>query len=109
MYIAMKYPLKQIAENISGIWVNKKYDLLLGLPPHNTFTFADNTGEGINGEYFIIQPSEDHFPTLRLIDSEGMNHDYVINELIIFDTLIISHEGEIIHFKNVPPDEYEQQ
>lgn len=105
----MKYPLKDIAKNISGIWVNEQYDLLLGLPPHATFSFADNTGEGLNGEYFIVQPSDNHYPILRLIDSTGMSHDYVINELIVFDTLIISNEGEIIHFKNVPPDEYEQQ
>lgn len=105
----MKYPLKIIEENISGIWGNEQYDLLLGLPPHNIFSFADNTGEGIEGEYFIVQPSEAHFPTLRLIDSDGISHDYVINELIVFDTLIISREGETIHFKNVPPDEYEQE
>lgn len=104
----MKYPIKHIAENISGIWVNQKFDLILALPPYNTFTFADNTGEGIHGEYCIVQPSHEHFPILRLIDSDSMIHDYVINELIVFDTLIISGEGEVIHFRNVSPDEYEK-
>lgn len=104
----MRYPLKEIEENISGIWVNDKYDLLLGLPPSPVFTFGDNTGEGIDGHYFIVQPSDNHYPILRLTDSTGMSHDFVINELIVFDTLIISREGETIHFKNVSPDDYEQ-
>src|SRR5688500_19034054 len=102
----MKYLLKEITDNISGIWANKKYELILGL--NNVFTFEERkSGEIIDGTYSIIQPTEDHYPTLRLTELNGMNHDYVINELTVFETLTISHEGERIHFKNVPPDEYD--
>lgn len=103
----MKYPLKLLQENISGIWVNERYDLILGMQPYSIFTFADDTGKGIDGKYSVVQPSEDSFPILRLVDSEGISHDFVINELFVFDTLIISREGEIIHLKNVLPDDYE--
>jgi hypothetical protein len=97
--------IKQISENISGIWVNQKYELLLGL--NNVFAFEEKSGDIIDGTYSIIQPAEGQYPTLRLTEPNGMNHDYVITELTVFETLTISHEGERIHLKNLPPDEYE--
>lgn len=102
----MKYLLKEIAENITGIWANNKYELLLGL--NNVFTFEEKkSGEIIDGTYSIIQPTTNPYPTLRLTELNGKTHDYVINELSVFETLTVSHEGKKIHFKNVPPDDYE--
>ncbi len=101
--------LIQIRENISGIWVNDKYDLLLGLPPSNTFTFGDGNEFAMGGDYYIIQPNNSPYITLRLVDSDdGLTRDYIIIELKAFDTLVISHEGEVLHLKNVSPDEYQQ-
>jgi hypothetical protein len=108
--ISMDNLLAQVAENISGIWVNPKYDLLLGLPPSNAFTFGDGNEFNMGGEYSIIQPTGSPYITLRLVDSDdGLTKDYKLIELKAFDTLIISYEGEVLHFRNVPPDEYEQQ
>lgn len=102
----MENLLKQIADNISGIWVSQKYELILGL--NNLFTFEEKESEEIkDGTYSIIKDSKNHYATLRLTELDGMNHDYVINELTVFETLTISHEGEKIHFTNVSPDEYE--
>jgi len=102
----MKNLLKEISENISGIWGNKKYELILGL--NNTFTFEDRTsGEIIDGTYSIIEHSETHYPTLRLSELTGTQHDYVINELTVFESLNISHAGNKIQLKNIPPDEYD--
>jgi len=98
--------LKQIEENISGIWVTTNYELVLGI--NNTFFFEQKeTSDVIDGTYSVIKHSKDSYPTLRLTELNGTNHDYVINELSVFEILTISHEGETIHFKNVPPDEYD--
>jgi hypothetical protein len=101
--------IMQIQENISGIWVNPKYHLLLGLPPSSTFTFGDGEEFSMGGDYSIVQPRDSPYITLRLVDAEeGLTRDYIIIEIKAFDTLIISHEGETIHFKNVAPDDYEK-
>ncbi|MCU0321318.1 MAG: hypothetical protein MUE72_02815 [Chitinophagaceae bacterium] len=98
--------LKQTADNISGIWANKKYELILGL--NNVFTFEEKESREIkDGTYSVIQDSKYHYPVLKLTELNGINHYYVINELTIFETLTISNEVEIIHFKNVSPDEYD--
>jgi hypothetical protein len=102
----MRNLLKEINENISGIWGNKKYELILGL--NNVFTFEEReSGEILDGTYSIIQLSENLYPTLRLTELNGIKHDYVINELTVFESLIISHEGDKLHFKNISPSEYD--
>jgi hypothetical protein len=104
--------IKEIEENISGIWGNSQYELILGLPPQNVFSLIVKKGteaewKYLDGDYFIVLPSESPYLTLRLVELTGIVHDYVINEIIAFDTLIISQNGEKIHFKNIPPDEYD--
>lgn len=102
----MKNLLKEIAENISGIWANKNYELILGL--NKTFTFEERKSEEIiDGTYSIIQPDENPYLILRLTELNGKNHDYVINELTVFQSLTISLGEQKIQFKNVPPDEYD--
>ena len=97
--------LNEIEENISGIWANQKYELLLGL--NNTFTFEEKESEEIiDGTYSITLDTKDGYIILRLTELNGINHDYTIIEVSAFKTLIISHKGERIHLKNVPPDEY---
>jgi uncharacterized linocin/CFP29 family protein len=100
--------LKEIAENIPGIWVNHKYELVLSLSPQNVFSFIDKTQKSeteISGEYTIVYQSESHFPLLRVTESTGLYEDFVINELSAFGKLIITHEGEEIELKNQPPEE----
>ncbi|MEI9943985.1 MAG: hypothetical protein WDN26_07145 [Chitinophagaceae bacterium] len=98
--------LNEIDENISGIWANQKYELLLGL--NNVFTFEEKeSGEIIDGTYSIILDTKDGYITLRLTELNGINHDYIIIEVSAFKTLIISNKRERINLKNVPPDEYE--
>lgn len=98
--------LKHIVERISGIWANSKYELALGL--NNVFTFEEKkSGEIIDGFYLILQIPQNSYYTLRLTELNGNSHDYDIIDVIIFDTLIISREGERINLKNVPPEEYE--
>jgi hypothetical protein len=98
--------LNHISESISGIWGNKEYEIVLGL--NNTFFFEEKeSGKIINGTYSIIQLPQNRYATLRLTELNGTTHDYDIIDVIIFHTLIISHEGEKIHLENVPPDEYE--
>lgn len=98
--------LKHIAESIPGIWGNKKYELVLGL--NNTFFFEEKkSGEVIDGFYLILQLPQNRYYTLRLTELNGTTHDYDIIDVIIFHTLIISHNGKRINLKNIPPDEYE--
>jgi len=102
----MIYPFNEIAENIPGIWASKEYELLLGL--NNVFTLEEKkSGEIIDGFFSIIQPANNPLPILRLTELNGTNHDYIIHELFVFEKLIISNRGKKIHFKNVPPDEYD--
>jgi len=101
----MKYTLEHLAEDISGIWGNNKYELTLGL--NKVFVFEEKkSGDIIDGTFSVIKITENEYPTLRLTEFDGKSHDYKINDLSVFETLTISHEGEIIHFKNIPPDEY---
>ncbi len=98
--------LKHITESISGIWENNKYELVLGL--NNVFTFEEKkSGEIIDGFYLILQIPKNRYHTLRLTELNGINHDYDIIDVIIFDTLTISQEGKRINLKNVHPDEYD--
>lgn len=98
--------LKHIVESIPGIWVNKKYELTLGL--NNVFTFEEKkSGEIIDGFYLIVKIPQNRFYTLRLTELNGTTHDYDIIDVIIFHTLIISHDGKKIDLKNMSPDEYE--
>lgn len=96
--------IKEIAENIPGLWQNEKYELALSLQPVNTFFFTYKEGETISGKYSIEKPSEHHYIILRLFEEDGAIYDYVINELSVFDSLIISHEGEKIHLTNRIPE-----
>jgi hypothetical protein len=98
--------LKEIEDNISGIWANDKYQLLLGL--NNVFTFEEKqSGEIIDGFYSIILDTKDGYIVLRLTELNGTTHDYIIIEVSAFKTLIISNEGERINLSNVPPEEYD--
>lgn len=100
------FNLQHIAENISGIWGNKKFELHLGL--NYVFVFEEKeSGEIMDGFYQILQIPKYEYPTLRLTELNGTIHDYLINDLLCFETLTISREGKKIHFKNVPPDEYD--
>ena len=98
--------LTELKENISGVWANNRYELLLGL--NNVFTFEEKESEEIiDGTYSIILDNKDGYIILRLTELNGINHDYIIIEVSAFKTLIISNKGERINLKNVPPDEYE--
>lgn len=102
--------LKQIAENIPGIWKNEEYELILSLPPYNTFTFTHKTRgsvENIKGKYIVSLNDVSHFPILRLkwmVESVQQNQDYVINELSAFGNLTITNEGEEIQLTNWLPE-----
>lgn len=96
--------LNEIKENISGIWANNKYVLILGLD--NVFTFEEKESEEvIDGTYSIVLDN-DGYIVLRLTEQNRISHDYIIIEVSAFKTLIISNKGERINLNNVPPDEY---
>lgn len=98
--------LNEIKENISGIWANSKYELILGL--NNTFTFEEKeSGEIMDGTYSIALDKKDGYILLRLTELNGITHDYIIIEILAFKTLVISNKGEKIILKNVPLDEYD--
>lgn len=100
------FDLKYIAESISGIWGNKKFELHLGL--NYVFTFEEKeSGEIMDGFYQILHIPKDSYPTLRLTELNGTIHDYLIKEFFSFETLTISCKGKTIKFKNIPPDEYD--
>ena len=97
--------LKHIVESISGIWGNRKYELVLGL--NNVFTFEEKkSGEILDGYYLILQIPENIHPTLRLTELNGISHDYDIIDVIIFHSLIISYKGKRIDLKHVTAEEH---
>lgn len=104
----MEYTLENLEEDLSGIWDSDKYELHLGL--NKVFVFevkeSENSEDIIDGFYAVFKHPKNEYPTLRLTELDGTIHDYSINELSFFETLTISQEGETIHFKNIPPDEY---
>ncbi len=98
--------LTHIRESIPGIWDSGNFKLVLSLD--NTFFLeTKETEDIIDGFYLILQIPKNRYYTLRLTEINGTTHDYDIIDVIVFDTLIISRNGERLHFTNVPPDEYE--
>lgn len=105
----MEYTLENLEEDLSGIWDSDKYELHLGLNKVFVFEIKDseNPEDIIDGFYSVFKNPKNKYPTLRLTEHDGTIHDYLINDLLVFEFLIISNEKETIHFKNIPPDEYE--
>lgn len=100
--------LKEVEENISGIWDSNKYELHLGV--NGVFFFEEKESEEIiDGTFSIVQDAKDGYIILRLTELDGIKHDCILIELAAFQSLIISYKGERIHFKNVPPDEYKEE
>ena len=100
--------LKQIKENISGIWENQRYELVLGMEPDCAFSFIDKEKDldtGISGKYFIVLHNEHYYPILRLTHMTtstglGWAQDYTINELSAFGNLTITHDGVELKLTN---------
>jgi hypothetical protein len=106
----MEAILKQIKENISGIWENQRYELILGMRPDYSFSFIDKTKDpetGISGKYFIVLHNEYYHPVLRLTweaKPTGLTQDYTINELSAFGNLTITHDGVELQLTNRLPE-----
>lgn len=96
----MNQLIQEVEENISGIWENDRYELALGLDSSFFFNDKKNDVAIDDGKYSIVV--KNGLIVLRL-----NKKDYVLIELSAFNSLIISDEGEEIHFKNTPPDEYD--
>lgn len=92
--------LKEVEENISGIWENDRYELVFGLDFSFFFNDKKNDLAIDDGKYSIVV--ENGLIVLRLNQK-----DYVLIELSAFKSLTISDEGEEIHLKNTLPDEYD--
>lgn len=100
--------IKQIKENISGIWENQRYELVLGLEPDCTYSFTDKEEDpdtDISGKYSIVLHHEHYHPMLRLtrmnpVTSIGWAQDFTINELSAFGNLTITHDGVELKFTN---------
>src|SRR5689334_17680026 len=98
--------LKEIEENIAGLWVNERYELILGMGPEHLFSLLDKSKDpatGKDGKYIIVEHNENHVPILRLTwmnQSTMRERDYIIKEVIAFENLTITHDGVEIRFTN---------